>query len=45
MRTNDIQTTPEETAEIFTDPVSYLAGFGIEAQLVEEPTLDLATAA
>jgi len=45
MRTNDIQTTAAEAVEIFIDPVTYLARFGIEAQLVEESAADLATAA
>ena len=35
---NDTQTT----ARVFTDPVGYLAGFGIEAELVTESVLPAA---
>lgn len=45
MRTTDTQTPITDTTEVFTDPVSYLARFGIEASLVEEAQEDLATAA
>lgn len=46
MSNTDTQTYPTDlTIEVFADPVSYLALFGIEAEVIVEPSTELATAA